>query len=734
MGLSGFSKAKVKVEKLSAPEILSMQSGIEGNRDEDDGETTATTTDNTEDTEEDEMLDSGGAEEEKDEHGRGRGQSLHGRRSWGGARVRGRGLRGFRPGDRESGVGGVMVRGGRGRGRRRAGRHRGGDGMRSRGGRGGKRIPEPEEDHTQVAADAVAMGVPTSTPKKPIIVIGRGGKKVIVQERVHVEKLPQEEVGLTEEDHMNVQSPTTPSKTTHVLQHSVEKTNEGQDSTSHTSPAGSPSSSSASSKTAVTNDALIAASRKHYPKRENRKPPAHLADAFGPALFSTPDVMRRVSDSSHGEPGMVIENHEGEDEFRLILSEEEDVKSRIAPMEISSKSKEIFKEDDSKVIKSEKMEVSTPKVEEVSSGGRGGGRRRRTAAAVKRLAKKEEMEEAMASEEEEEDEEEDDDDASVNSEDDPNRLWCVCKKPHNNRFMICCDVCEDWFHGKCVGVTKAMGRQMEEKGQEWNCPNCTVKQQKEKERRSLNTADEDWDPGKKKGANAAANAAATAANTGTNSGRRRKSAAAAPQKAPSPPPPPVVPVVEKKKAQPQLQRKVETVPVETETVKETENGSLHEKKKIMYCIVCKKEARPTSIYCSDPCIQIHSQHLRSLMSKEKQSGATAPAVGQSKVASVTTAVKDIPKVRESSPSVQTTKVNQEPPSPELVSPEGQKAANPALTAKVAKGDARVIVYERKTGRLITGTNAPTVSNLKSWLKDHPTFEVVRPGVLPAKFY
>ena len=48
-------------------------------------------------------------------------------------------------------------------------------------------------------------------------------------------------------------------------------------------------------------------------------------------------------------------------------------------------------------------------------------------------------------------------DESCNSEDDPNRLWCICKKPHNNRFMICCDQCEDWFHGKCVGVTKALG-------------------------------------------------------------------------------------------------------------------------------------------------------------------------------------------------------------------------------------------------------------------------------------
>lgn len=41
--------------------------------------------------------------------------------------------------------------------------------------------------------------------------------------------------------------------------------------------------------------------------------------------------------------------------------------------------------------------------------------------------------------------------------------------------MICCDKCEDWFHGKCVNVTKAMGVEMEERGVEWVCPNCIKK-------------------------------------------------------------------------------------------------------------------------------------------------------------------------------------------------------------------------------------------------------------------
>lgn len=58
----------------------------------------------------------------------------------------------------------------------------------------------------------------------------------------------------------------------------------------------------------------------------------------------------------------------------------------------------------------------------------------------------------VASEEDEEESMEED-----GEDDDPERLWCICQKPHNNRFMICCDRCEDWFHGSCVGVTKAIG-------------------------------------------------------------------------------------------------------------------------------------------------------------------------------------------------------------------------------------------------------------------------------------
>lgn len=68
-----------------------------------------------------------------------------------------------------------------------------------------------------------------------------------------------------------------------------------------------------------------------------------------------------------------------------------------------------------------------------------------------------------------------DQDSEYNSEDDPDKLWCVCRKPHDGKFMICCDVCKDWFHGHCVGVTRLMGDRFEKQGKEWYCAECRDK-------------------------------------------------------------------------------------------------------------------------------------------------------------------------------------------------------------------------------------------------------------------
>ncbi|XP_057329631.1 uncharacterized protein LOC130670301 isoform X2 [Microplitis mediator] len=218
----------------------------------------------------------------------------------------------------------------------------------------------------------------------------------------------------------------------------------------------------------------------------------------------------------------------------------------------------------------------------------------------------------------------DDEEENSDSEDDPNRLWCICKRPHNNRFMICCDVCEDWFHGKCVHVSKAMGKQMEEQGIEWVCPNCSKKKVEQVPKVS-------------------------------------KPPTIKPIKTESPTP---TQNIETPSPQPS-----EKSGKPTPSVKQNVSSSLA----VTQCVVCKKEARSSSIYCSDACILTHAQE---------------------------TLIKD----------------KQVVPSPQ---------SKPKSDTSKSNLDARVIVFEKKTGKVLTGNDAPLASNLKTWLKEHPTFEVVR---------
>jgi COMPASS component SPP1 len=47
--------------------------------------------------------------------------------------------------------------------------------------------------------------------------------------------------------------------------------------------------------------------------------------------------------------------------------------------------------------------------------------------------------------------------------------YCICRKGDDHTFMIACEVCEDWFHLKCVNIPEDWARNLLTK---FYCPNC----------------------------------------------------------------------------------------------------------------------------------------------------------------------------------------------------------------------------------------------------------------------
>ena len=49
------------------------------------------------------------------------------------------------------------------------------------------------------------------------------------------------------------------------------------------------------------------------------------------------------------------------------------------------------------------------------------------------------------------------------------RLYCVCRQPNDeNKMMMCCDFCQEWFHPACVGVDEDEAEAVAR----WHCPGC----------------------------------------------------------------------------------------------------------------------------------------------------------------------------------------------------------------------------------------------------------------------
>uniref|UniRef100_A0A671KSX9 CXXC-type zinc finger protein 1 n=1 Tax=Sinocyclocheilus anshuiensis TaxID=1608454 RepID=A0A671KSX9_9TELE len=48
------------------------------------------------------------------------------------------------------------------------------------------------------------------------------------------------------------------------------------------------------------------------------------------------------------------------------------------------------------------------------------------------------------------------------------RVYCVCRKPDINCFMIGCDNCNDWFHGDCIQISEKIAKTI----RVWYCEKC----------------------------------------------------------------------------------------------------------------------------------------------------------------------------------------------------------------------------------------------------------------------
>lgn len=66
------------------------------------------------------------------------------------------------------------------------------------------------------------------------------------------------------------------------------------------------------------------------------------------------------------------------------------------------------------------------------------------------------------------DEEEEEEDEEEHGE----TLCGACGENYaSDEFWICCDVCEKWFHGKCVKITPARAEHIKQ----YKCPSCSNK-------------------------------------------------------------------------------------------------------------------------------------------------------------------------------------------------------------------------------------------------------------------
>ncbi|XP_071503138.1 uncharacterized protein [Diadema antillarum] len=47
-------------------------------------------------------------------------------------------------------------------------------------------------------------------------------------------------------------------------------------------------------------------------------------------------------------------------------------------------------------------------------------------------------------------------------------VFCFCRRPYTGAFMVMCDGCQEWYHGRCVNVSPEEGTHIDK----YFCPVC----------------------------------------------------------------------------------------------------------------------------------------------------------------------------------------------------------------------------------------------------------------------
>ncbi|CAH1248328.1 PHF3 [Branchiostoma lanceolatum] len=296
-------------------------------------------------------------------------------------------------------------------------------------------------------------------------------------------------------------------------------------------------------------------------------------------------------------------------------------------------------------------------------------------------------------------------------DEDPDKAYCICRKPHGKRFMICCDRCEEWYHGDCVGITKKEGIRLEKNSEDYICPRCKEKDAKEK---AVAESEPKGEQDKEGSDDASTSKKMKSREEHSKTGKAAK-------KDPS------------KKGEEGSETLKRQKSKEEEKESEKESPTAKKKKIKIFkekyhprqkCIGagCSNWAQRGSVYCSNNCILSHARESLKLINKEKQKYGLLDAHAK----------KD-PKA--SPVGFKPTSFYAKPDSTSYGHHKKIPTSPPATSTEKGKKDPeRVAVIERSTGRLLAGLSAPTEDNLSQWLETHPTYEVLRPEVKQTQTY